>query len=390
MTRRLYFEDAYLTRWATRVKDKLEREAGQFVVLEESAFYPDGGGQPHDTGTLGGIRVLDVISEGDEVLHRVERFPDTDEVACEIDWPRRFDHMQQHSGQHLLSAVCRDLYEAITVSFHLGADYCTIDVDKPELSAEQLAVIEQEANRHIYLNHRMVSYFVSAEEALRLPLVKPPKVIEHVRIVEMEGVEYNGCGGTHIASTGSIGMIKLLKSEKQKGCTRITFKSGYRALSEFQEQQRVLNQLTAKLKTGRDELIDRLDRWEEEQKRLQAELSELKQREDKREARELLAKQENGLISKRYTDKSLIQLQSLANELVSQGEVMVLLASELENKLVFAHSGSFPISCGAFFKEHLSAYRGKGGGSDKQAQAGFADAGDLLAFFEHARQTCEG
>lgn len=386
MTRRLYFEDAYLTRWLTRVKDKLEREEGKFVVLEESAFYPDGGGQPHDTGTLGGIQVLDVISEEDEVLHRVERFPETDEVACEIDWPRRFDHMQQHSGQHLLSAVCRDLYNAITTSFHLGADYCTIDVDKPELSPEQLAAIEQEVNRHIYLNHRIVSYFVSAEEAGRLPLVKPPKVTEHVRIVEMEDVEYNGCGGTHVASTGSIGMIKLLKSEKQKGCTRITFKSGYRALTEFQEQQRVLSQLTARLKTGRNELIDRLDRWEEEQKRLQVEVSELKQKEDRHEARELLTKQESGMIAVRYTDKSLTQLQSLANEVVAQGEVMVLLASELENKLVFAHSGSFPVSCGAFFKEHLPAYQGKGGGSNKQAQAGFANTGDLLAFFEHTRQ----
>ncbi|WP_018750456.1 alanyl-tRNA editing protein [Paenibacillus sanguinis] len=389
MTKRLYFEDAYLTRWVTRVKDKLEREDGQFVVLEESAFYPDGGGQPHDTGTLGGVQVLDVISEADEVLHRVEQFPDTDEVVCEIDWTRRFDHMQQHSGQHLLSAICRDLYEAITVSFHLGADYCTIDVNKPELSAEQLAAIEQEVNHHIYLNHRIVSYFVSTEQAQRLPLVKPPKVTEHIRIVETEGVEYNGCGGTHVASTGSIGMIKLLKSEKQKGCTRIIFKSGHRALREFQEQQRILNQLTAKLKTGRDELIDRLDRWEEEQKRLQAEVSKLQQRVDMHEAKELLTKQESGMIAKRYADKSLGQLQSLANELIARGEVMVLLASELENKLVFAHSGSFPVSCGAFFKEQLPAYRGKGGGSDKQAQAGFADAEDLLAFFEHTRQAHE-
>lgn len=390
MTRRLYFEDAYLTRWVTQVKDKLEREEGKFVVLEESAFYPDGGGQPHDTGTLGGIQVLDVISEEDKVLHRVERFPETDQVACEIDWARRFDHMQQHSGQHLLSAVCRDLYDAITMSFHLGADYCTIDVDKPELSPEQLAAIEQEVNRHIYLNHRIVSYFVSAEEAGRLPLVKPPKVTEHVRIVEMEDVEHNGCGGTHVASTGSIGMIKLLKSEKQKGYTRITFKSGYRALTEFQEQQRVLSQLTARLKTGRNELIDRLDRWEEEQKRLQAEVSELKQKEDRHEAKELLTKQENGMIAACYTDKSLTQLQSLASEVVAQGEVMVLLASELENKLVFAHSGSFPVSCGAFFKEHLPAYQGKGGGSNKQAQSGFANTEDLLAFFEHTRQAHSG
>lgn len=387
MTKRLYFDDAYLTRWTTRVRDRLEREDGAYVVLEESAFYPHGGGQPNDTGWIDGVPVLDVISENEAVLHKVERFPEASEVVCEIDWERRFDHMQQHSGQHLLSAVCRELYGAMTLSFHLGADYCTIDVDQPELSAERLAAIEREVNRQIYLNHRITSYFVTGEEASRLPLVKPPKVKDRVRIVEMEGVEYNGCGGTHVSATGAIGMIKLLKTEKQKGNVRIVFKCGFRALAEFQEQQRALGLVTARLKTGRDGILERLDKWEDEQKRLQLELDALQDALDEAAVRELLAKRDGDLIAQIYADKPLKDLQSLAQKLTGQIEAPVLLATQSEQKIVLAHSGSHPVSCGGFFKEHLAAHNGKGGGSDKLAQAGFGSWEDALAFYEFAKRS---
>ncbi|MCH1640934.1 DHHA1 domain-containing protein [Paenibacillus timonensis] len=385
MTTRLYFDDAYLTRWTTRVKDRLEREDGVYVVLEESAFYPHGGGQPNDTGRIGDIPVLDVISEGDEVLHKVERIPEELEVGCEIDWDRRFDHMQQHSGQHLLSAVCRE-HGAMTLSFHLGSDSCTIDVDRTDLPAELLAAIEREANRHIYLNHRITGYFVTEEEASRLPLVKPPKVVDRVRIVEMEGVEYNGCGGTHVSGTGAIGMIKLLKTEKQKGHVRIFFKCGYRALSEFQEQQQVLGAVTARLKTGRDGIMERLDKWEDEQKGLQSELDARKEAMDEVTVGQLLAKQEGGRIAHIFADKPLKELQNLAQKLIAQCDAGVLLATEAEHKVVLAHSGRLPLSCSAFFKEHLASYGGKGGGSDKLAQAGFSSWPEALAFYEFAEQ----
>ncbi|WP_178021776.1 DHHA1 domain-containing protein [uncultured Paenibacillus sp.] len=385
MTTRLYFNDAYLTRWTTRVTDKLEREDGVYVVLEESAFYPHGGGQPNDTGRIEGIPVLDVISEGDEVLHKVERFPEEEEVRCEIDWERRFDHMQQHSGQHLLSAVCRE-HGAMTLSFHLGSDYCTIDVDRTDLPAEQLASIEREANRHVYMNHAITGYFVTEEEASRLPLVKPPKVVDRVRIVEMEGVEYNGCGGTHVAATGAIGMIKLLKTEKQKGHVRIFFKCGYRALNEFQEQQQALGAVTSRLKTSRDGILERLDKWEEEQKELQSELDALKEAMDEVTVGQLLAKQEGGRIAHIFTDKPLKELQNLAQKLAAQCDAAVLLATEAEHKVVLAHSGQIPVPCGAFFKEHLASYGGKGGGSDKLAQAGFGTWPEALAFYEFAKQ----
>lgn len=385
MTNKLYYNSTYLTDWETRITETIEREDGLYVILEETAFYPHGGGQPCDLGTIQYIPVLDVISEADHVLHKLERLPDELAVTCQIDWNRRFDHMQQHSGQHLLSAICLDLCQFMTLSFHLGEDYCTIDIEAPELTTKQLHSIEWEVNRQIYRKHSILSYFVTGEEASQLKLVKQPKVMENIRIVEIKDVEYNACGGTHVSSTGEIGMIKLLKAEKQKGNTRIYFKCGYRALEEFNSSLQILGTLSSKFKTGKDEIIDRIEKWENEQKQLQAEITLLKEKNDDYIVQELLAQQEGKLIAQVFEDKSLKDLQSLAKKLTAQTSVPVLLATSAEYKVVFAQNGNAEISCGAFFKTHLGSYNGKGGGSDKLAQAGFPSWEDAFAFYEFAK-----
>ncbi|OMC74658.1 hydrolase [Paenibacillus odorifer] len=385
MTNKLYYNSTYQTDWPTRVTETIEREDGLYVLLEETAFYPHGGGQPCDLGAIQGIPVLDVISEEELVLHKLERLPNEESVTCQIDWNRRFDHMQQHSGQHLLSAVCLEKHNFMTLSFHLGEDYCTIDIEVPELSADQLYSIEREVNRQIYLNHNILSYFVTGEEAAQLKLVKQPKVTENIRIVEIKDVEYNACGGTHVSSTGEIGMIKLLKAEKIKANTRIYFKCGYRALEEFNTSQQILGTLSSKFNTGKDEIIDRIEKWENEQKLLQAEIYLLKEKNDDYVVQELLNEQAGKMIAQVFEGKSLKDLQSLANKLTSKCDLPVLLATSAENKVVFAQNGSTEISCGAFFKAHLGSYNGKGGGSDKLAQAGFPTWEDALAFYEFAR-----
>jgi alanyl-tRNA synthetase len=388
MAKKLYYDSAYLKEWNTKISGTVEREDGVYVTLAETAFYPHGGGQPCDTGYIGELPVLDVVLEDNEVLHKVAQLPEQTEVNCRIDWNRRFDHMQQHSGQHLLSAVFRDLYQAMTLSFHLGSDYATIDIGLPELSAAQMAKAEQEVNRQIYLNHSITSCFVTAEEMARLPLVKLPKVTEDIRIVEIEGVEHNACGGTHVSSTGAIGMIKLLRSEKQKGNIRITFKCGSRALDEFNDNVRILSQLSAKFNTGKDEIMDRIDKWEHEQKLIQTELAAVKEQNDIYLARELLSSTEPGsqVITHISDTRPLKDLQSLAVKLTALTALPVLLLTAAENKAVLAHSGAAGLSCGAFFKIHLGEYQGKGGGSDKLAQAGFPTWEAALAFYDFAQK----
>lgn len=388
MTSKLYYESANLREWQTTLKQTIEKADGLYLILEETAFYPHGGGQPCDTGSINGIPVLDVILEEDEVLHKVERLPSGNQLSCVIDWDRRLDHMQQHSGQHLLSAIFRELCQAMTLSFHLGSDYATIDIELPEVTPDQLALVEREVNARIYRNLPIVSYFVSEDELSRLPLVKRPKVTENIRIVEIEGVEYNACGGTHVSSTGAIGMIKLLRAEKQKGHTRITFKCGTRALDEFNDSLRILSALSAKFNTGKDEIMDRIEKWENEQKAQQLELASVKEQNESYAAKELLSAQqaESGVVASVFDHKSLKDLQSLASKLTTLTELPVLLLSAAENKVVLAHSGSSGISCGGFFKANLPSFQGKGGGSDKMAQAGFPAWEQALGFYELAKR----
>lgn len=387
MTKKLYYESAYIREWETRITRKLEREDGTYLVMEETAFYPHGGGQPCDLGWIDNIPVLDVVQEEGEILHRVERLAEKEEVSCRLDWDRRFDHMQHHSGQHLLSAICLEVCQAETLSFHLGQDYATIDIARSDLSQAQLMMLELEINDQIYLNRKVTNYFVSREQAAALPLVKQPKVTDDIRIVEIEGIEYNACGGTHVSATGEIGMIKLLRAEKQKGHMRIYFKCGYRALNEFNAGMEILGSLSARFNTGKEEILDRIAKWDQEQKQLQADLNAVKAENDAYLAGKLLAERQGSLIKHVFADKPLKDMQNLAAKLTEETDDIVLFVSNADNKVVLAQGGKSGLACGAFFKQHLADYRGKGGGSEKMAQAGFATGEDAMAFYHFAAQS---
>ncbi len=386
MSTKLYYESSYTRDWQTQITKKIEKDHEFFVTLEQTAFYPYGGGQPCDIGYINGIAVLDVFTEDDEVIHKVERLPETLNVTCTLDWKRRFDHMQHHSGQHLLSAVCLDLLQARTVSFHLGIDDVTIDVDQYEITAEQLLEIEREVNKQIYQNRKIHSYIVTKEQLMEIPVVKMPKVTENIRIVEIEGIEYNACGGTHVSRTGEIGLIKLYKTEKLKDVTRIHFKCGYRALHDYQESLTILGTLSEKFNTGRKDILDRLEKWEQDRKQLQSRVEMLQEQNDDYLAKELLTKIEGNVLTHIFEEKPLKQMQKLAAKLGSEHHLIVLFASISENKVLLSQSGSHSISCGGFFKEHLGRFKGKGGGNNQSAQAGFTASEDALNFFHYASE----
>ncbi|WP_067727664.1 alanyl-tRNA editing protein [Oceanobacillus damuensis] len=384
MTTKLYYTSPKTAEWQTKIKQVRENKNDYYVILEETAFYPHGGGQPCDLGSLNDIAVLDVFLEGNEVVHKLERPPETMNVTCKLDWNRRFDHMQQHSGQHLLSAICRDLFQAKTVSFHLGTEDVTIDVDQSNLTQNQLHMIEHEVNKQIFQNRHLHSYFVTNEQLQSIPLVKQPTVIENIRIVEIEGIEYNACGGTHVSQTGEIGIIKLFKTDKLKDATRIHFKCGYRALNDFNATLEITDVLSDKFNTRRKDILDRFGKWEKEHHELQKRLSELEEQNNSYLEKELLHNVEGNVLAHIFPDKSLKEMQKTAAKIAAEHQLIVLFATTAENKVLLAHDGSMSLSCGAFYKEHISTYNGKGGGNAKSAQAGFQSSEDALEFFHFA------
>lgn len=382
----LYYNDSFLREWTTTIVERKEQDEQYFVRLAETAFYPHGGGQPCDTGVINDIAVLDVMKEEEVIWHQVERLPIEDQADCQLNWERRFDHMQHHTGQHLLSATALQLFDAPTLSFHLGQDMVTIDIDRSSFSDAEMTTLEQAVNQRIYNNLAVTSYFVNEEQLAQLPIVKMPKVTEHIRIVEIEGVEYNACGGTHVAQTGQIGIIKLFKAEKQKGSIRLYFKCGARALQDYNDSLDILNTLAVKFNTGRKDILERFGKWEEDQQQLKTELEQLRKANDIHEAKQLSSQIQNQQLTHMFEHKTLPDLQRIAANLMAEQPLTVLLATSSEYKVFLAQNGHPQLKCGAFFKEHLSTFNGKGGGSDLSAQATFTSEADLIAFYTFAEQ----
>src|SRR2546428_12319575 len=227
---RLYYTDSYLREFEARVVGVDPAPGGFRVYLDRSAFYPESGGQPSDRGALGGIPVLDVVDEGDRLAHLLDRQPESENLRGELDWRRRFDHMQQHTGQHALSAAFEKAGGLKTVSFHLGAEASTIDLDSDRVGRRQIEEAEELANGVVFEDREVRILFRQAGEANRMDLRKPTSREGDVRLIEIEGFDLSACGGTHVKRTGEIGTIAARKVELVKGNTRVEFVCGYRAL----------------------------------------------------------------------------------------------------------------------------------------------------------------
>src|SRR6266545_2938187 len=233
MTERLYYSDSYIREFDANVVEQTAHEGKTAVVLDRTAFYPTSGGQPFDLGTLSGAKVLDVVDTDDgRILHVVDRAPDGARVNGQIDWVRRFDHMQQHTGQHVLSAAFDRLLNARTESFHLGVEYSTIDLAR-ELPAAEIARAEEEANRVVWEDRPVAIRFAGPDEIAKLPLRKEPKREGILRLIDVQDFDLSACGGTHVARTGAIGLIAVAATERLRGGSRVTFLCGGRALAGY-------------------------------------------------------------------------------------------------------------------------------------------------------------
>ncbi len=274
-TRKLYWADPFRTQFTARVVacEPGDRPA---VILNRTLFYPLGGGQPHDTGRLGGAAVVDVQARDEQIVHYVEHLPDMErEITGEIDWPRRWDHMQQHSGQHLLSASFLARLERPTIGFHLSAETVTIDLPGLPPDRAQVDDVLGCAAAIIAENRPITSYLVPQDAIASVPLRKAPTVTGPVRVVEIQNFDWSACGGTHVSSTAAIGAITITRLEKRGDSTRVYFVCGDRAAADHRRRLRVTQTLTEQLTTGLDELPAAFERMREENDRSQKSLRQL-------------------------------------------------------------------------------------------------------------------
>lgn len=397
MTRKLYYESPYLQEFMANIVEVGTEENGTpYVVLDETTFYPTGGGQPCDLGHLNNIAVIDVEEVDGKLLHRLsEPMPaDTVSIYGRIDWQRRFDHMQQHTGQHILSAAFEQLFDGETFGFHLGRDVVTVDIMLPELTQEMIEHVEQLSNTIVFENREVYpNWFSSQEELSTIPLRKPPKVTENIRIVTIDDFDYSACGGTHPAHTGEVGPIKIISWSKYKGGNRIEFVCGWRTLKAMTEKQLILRQLSRQLTSGEPELPDNINRLLAEKKETDRALDEANSKLLGVLAGELVADAEAigglQLVAKTFAGYSMQQLQKLAQSITSQhpAAVCLLISSGEKTQMVFARGSDVAVPMNDLLKTTLPLIDGKGGGSPAIAQGGGNSDVDVDFLLTNVKQT---
>lgn len=369
MTLRLYYADSYIRSFTAKVVGR--EEGGRRVYLDQTAFYPASGGQPHDRGTLGNADVMDVIDEEDRVVHLLDRPLDgAVEVQGSIDWNRRFDHMQQHTGQHLLSAICDDVFGWPTISVHFGDDSSTIDVDAASASAEQLRAIESRANAAVTRNLPVVITLESAETLLGLR--KPSERTGTLRVVSIEGLDRSACGGTHVRHTGEIGAILLGKVERVKQKVRIEFRCGARAIGRARIDADALATIARQFSASAADVPALIDRLREEHRTERARRQQLTVELASVEATALVGAATSGADGVRRISvirSDLDSLRALAQACTEHPRVLFVGVAQEEGTVVVATSSDSGLHAGALLKPLLAAHGGRGGGSTRFAQA---------------------
>lgn len=403
-THRLYYDDAYLQNFDARVLSCSPAEPVQGasgmqpaweVLLDQTAFYPSSGGQPNDLGLLGEAAVLDVREEADGIVHIVDREVERGGVKGCVNWPRRFDHMQQHTGQHLLSAMFQERFGLPTVSFHLGEEICTIDVHGAEPSRDQLIGAQRSANKVIFEDRPIGVRYGTREQLAGLGVRKEVEREGLLRAVEIEGADLQPCGGTHVKSTGQIGMILVRGCGKVRQDWRLEFVCGRRAeqmATEDFERERVL---MGALGCARAELPAAVERLAGERdanfKSLRVALQQLATV----WAAQLASTAPVGADGVRVASLVLQGahpelLQPLATEIAKYERTVALLVLQESGQLVFAQHPGVGKDLSAILKSVLRAHPGKGGGSKDFVRAKLAEAKSSAAVLEQAKSLAQG
>lgn len=396
-TERLYYTDSHLIEFEAQVVDKTWSVSGwTALVLDRTAFHPTGGGQPSDTGTLNGIPVVECIDDNDRVLHVIhEKAPEFGTVVKgRVDWPRRLDHMQQHTGQHILSQAFVKLHNAPTRSFRVGHQFCEIDI---ELGTGANQAIDQAldlANQIIWEDRPIIVRQVTPEEAARLPLRKDSAREGELRVIEIEGFDLTPCGGTHAHRTGEVGMIVIRSWERAKGLIRIEFAAGGRALTDYRSANNAARVIAALFSSGRDDTPDLVVRMIEENKELQRRIRTLEEAVANAEAQELLAgakENESGLkvVAKIFENRDAESLKRLALAIIRQSKTVALLGSR-ENetaRLVFARAEDATGDMNVLMRAACTMLDGRGGGKPELAQGGGRQVDKLDTVISQAAQS---
>ena len=388
MTEKLFQLNPYMK----TCKAKVEKIEGNKVVLDRTIFAPEAGGQASDTGTIAGVRMIHAEESGGTVLHEVENLTaeikEGAEVELTLDWDNRFDHMQNHLGEHILSGILFTEHGIPNKGFHLGSEFSTLDAGMKQMPPEMVADLELKANKVVYQALPVqIEMIESREEAEKLPLRKELKVDEDISVVTIPGVDCVACCCPHPADTSQVGIIKIIKAENYKGMTRIYFKCGLRALMDYRLKHDIVTTLNKKYSSEDETLLENIKIQENKLNNARRDLHTMKVRFAQIEAEALVksAEDEAGPVKalfKEYEDYSLEDLKVLGKQVTELTDLPVIVSSLSSMTVILTHSGKSGFKCGQIVRDFASGFGGKGGGGDSLAQALFKDVEVMRNFIQ--------
>jgi alanyl-tRNA synthetase len=395
LTERLYYRDSFLREFDAQVLS-CEPEGERWkVLLDRTAFYPTSGGQPYDLGTLNGASVVEVADVEEKVVHYTSAAVDLGPVHAKIDWNRRIDHMQQHTGQHLLSAAFIELFNFPTISFHLGRELCTIDLEAPNIVPRHIEEAERRTNEIIFEDRLVTVRFGTAQELEEAGIRKKVEREGILRAIEVEGFDRQPCGGTHLERTGQAGLLLTRKLERRRDGWRLEFVCGYRALATARADYATLTQAASLLSCALADVPKMLEKIMEERRTQHSAVKRLEERLSELEARALLAANPPSasgaahIVVAAIEDASPEYLRLLAAKIVVEASAVALLASRSTGHLAFAQSKDstkgLKNDMGALLRETLKQFPGKGGGAKDFAQGSLTNPADATAVLAHAK-----
>ena len=366
-TKKLYFEDAYLTEFDASVVERREIAGRPAIVLDRTAFYPEAGGQSSDRGTLNGVVVVDVVDDGGTILHVLAAQVDTETVHGTIDRARRFDRMQQHSGQHILSQAFYEVLKGATLSFHIGDEVSSLEIGVPKISDADLDRVEARANAVVFEDLEIKTYFLPEADIGTVPLRKPPKKGEGgmIRVVEVDRFDHSACGGTHCRRAGEVGLIKVVKWEKIRGNLRFEFICGGRALRDYQEKTRTARHAAVVFSVADRDVPAAIEKAQAEVKALKKRARRLEERVAAFEAGQMVREAQGKVIRAVFEDRSPEEARFLALNIIRQGAFLVLFAAPGEGRshIILAASEALGLDARTLIPAISGVLEARGGGS---------------------------
>jgi len=374
MTEKLFLDDSYLREFNAHVIRTFTHENRAAIVLDRTALYPTSGGQKHDTGWLNDSRVIDVIEQDEEIVHIVEAPLTAAEVHGVIDWPRRFDFMQQHTGFHILAGSFRQVTGAETVSSYLGNEISTIDIALDAIERDQLIAVENLANRIIVENRPVKAYSAAPGQIDATRIRKALPSLPEIRLVDVDGFDLDPCGGTHVRASGEVGLVKIIRWEKIRSDQRFYFFAGSRALTDYQQKWQMCTALATKLSLAEDAVVPAVEKLQNELGQLLKQNKKLTHQLLVYEAEDLVRNAKHAgskVITLLFEDRPLSDVRELARQITSTSEIWALLGLKAEKAhLIFAHSGASGYNLNELVRQVAHLIDGRGGGRPNFVEIG--------------------